>query len=183
MLWSGRAIQGKAARTKQASVKAAANRPVPVSDLATDILDPVLRNRAGMTIGLVQSWEEIVGERLAAITRPEKIVWPRRRDEDDPFEAATLVIACSGAAALRVQHETAEIIARLNSFLGYGAIGRLRIVQKPVAASVRAKPVRRPLDPAETRRIDEVTAPVEDEGLRDSLRRLGENVAASRRKS
>ncbi|RUV46494.1 DUF721 domain-containing protein, partial [Mesorhizobium sp. M5C.F.Ca.IN.020.29.1.1] len=30
--------------------------PVPVSDLATQILDPVLRKRAGMSIGLVQSW-------------------------------------------------------------------------------------------------------------------------------
>ena len=51
---------------------------VPVSDLAAGVLDPVLRKRAGITIGLVQSWEEIAGERLAQTTRPEKIVWPRR---------------------------------------------------------------------------------------------------------
>ncbi|TIS30249.1 MAG: DUF721 domain-containing protein, partial [Mesorhizobium sp.] len=47
--------------------------PVPVSDLATQILDPVLRKRAGMSIGLVQSWEEIAGPRLASRSRPEKI--------------------------------------------------------------------------------------------------------------
>ena len=35
--------------------------PVAVSDLATEILDPILRKRAGISIGLVQSWEEIVG--------------------------------------------------------------------------------------------------------------------------
>ena len=35
--------------------------PVAVSDLATAILDPVLRRRAGISIGLVQSWEEIAG--------------------------------------------------------------------------------------------------------------------------
>ena len=42
------------------------NAAVPVSDVASDIIDPVLRKRAGITIGLVQSWEEIVGARLAA---------------------------------------------------------------------------------------------------------------------
>src|SRR5690606_35845229 len=31
--------------------------PVAVSDLAAQILDPVLRKRAGISIGLVQSWE------------------------------------------------------------------------------------------------------------------------------
>ena len=40
--------------------------PVPVSDLATKILDPVLRKRAGISIGLFQSWEEIAGPRLAS---------------------------------------------------------------------------------------------------------------------
>ncbi|TIR06044.1 MAG: DUF721 domain-containing protein, partial [Mesorhizobium sp.] len=102
--------------------------PVPVSDLATQILDPVLRKRAGMSIGLVQSWEEIAGPRLASRSRPEKIQWPRRMHEDDPFEPAVLVIACEGMAALHLQHETGEIINRVNAFLGFNAIGRIRIV-------------------------------------------------------
>ncbi len=46
--------------------------PVPVSDLATEILDPVLRKRAGISIGLVQSWEEIAGPRLASRFVPRK---------------------------------------------------------------------------------------------------------------
>ena len=41
--------------------------PVAVSDLASAILDPVLRRRAGISVGLVQSWDEIVGARMAAI--------------------------------------------------------------------------------------------------------------------
>ena len=157
-----------------------AGRPVPVSDLATGILDPVLRKRAGMTIGLVQSWEEIVGPRLAAVTRPERIAWPRRRDEDDPFEPATLVIACSGPAALRVQHESAEIVGRLNAFLGYGAVGRIRIVQKHVAAEVRPPRRQRPPTAAEAGRLEAVTGGIEDEGLREALRRLGASVLAAR---
>ena len=154
---------------------------VPVSDLAVAILDPVLRRRAGITIGLVQSWEEIAGERLAATTRPEKIAWPRRMSEDDPFEPATLVIACEGVSALHLQHETGEIIARVNAFLGFAAIGRIKIVQKPVAPPQKRRPRPRALDKAETQKLDRMVGGIEDDGLREALARLGRSVVAHRR--
>lgn len=163
--------------------KSRGHNPVPVSDLASEVLDPVLRRRAGLSVALVQSWPEIVGERLAERTQPEKIAWPRRRNEDDPFEPATLVIACEGPAALYVQHETTEIIARANSFLGFAAIGRIRIVQKPVARRQAGRPkTLRALSQAEREKLDRLTEGIEAEALRDSLKRLGESVLASRRK-
>lgn len=156
--------------------------PVPVSDLATAILDPVLRKRAGISIGLVQSWEEIVGQRLAAASRPEKIQWPRRMTEDDPFEPAVLVVACEGLAALHLQHQTGEVVSRVNAFLGFNAIGRIRIVQKPLAGPARKqKPALRPLSGLEKTRLSGVVAPVEDEGLRASLERLGATILGQRK--
>lgn len=158
--------------------------PVPVSDLASDLLDPVLRRRAGLSIDLVQCWTEIVGERLAERTRPEKIAWPRRLTEDDPFEPATLIIACEGPAALHVQHETSEIIARANAFLGFVAIGRVKIVQKPVQAhrpEVRRQP--RALSEEERNRLARITGGIEHEGLKESLERLGQSILGSRRKA
>jgi hypothetical protein len=162
--------------------KSGSRNPVPVSDLAGEILDPVLRKRAGVSIGLVQSWEEIAGPGLSAHTRPEKIVWPRRMHEDDPFQPATLVIACEGFAALRVQHETGEIVARVNAFLGFNAIGRIKIVQKPVRkAPERSKPRLKPVTAAEEARIAKVVGGVEDEGLRASLEKLGRTILGSKR--
>lgn len=155
--------------------------PQPVSDLAGGVIDPLLRKRAGMTLGLVQSWDEIVGDRLAASTRPEKIGWPRRLSEDDPFEPATLVIACEGAAALRLQHETGEVIERVNAFLGFAAVGRVRIVQKPVAPPAPARPRLRPLSGPETAKVDHLVTPIEDDGLREALARLGRSVLGSKR--
>lgn len=154
---------------------------VPVSDLAATVLDPVLRRRAGITIGLVQSWDEIAGARLAQTTRPEKIVWPRRLSEDDPFEPATLVIACEGMSALHLQHETGEVIARVNAFLGFTAVGRIRIVQKPVASAPKRRPGLRALSGAEKDRLEAMVDGIEDEGLRAALARLGGSVIASRR--
>jgi hypothetical protein len=156
--------------------------PVPVSDLATAILDPVLRKRAGISIGLVQSWEEIVGPRLASSSRPEKIQWPRRMHDDDPFEPAVLVVACEGSAALHLQHETGEIIGRVNAFLGFSAVGRIRILQKPVAQlSSKAKPVPRVLSQEEKARLAGTVGKIEDDGLRASLERLGTTIVGTRK--
>lgn len=155
---------------------------VAVSDLASEILDPVLRKRSGMSVALVQSWEEIVGERLAAKSRPEKIQWHRRPNDDSPYEPATLVIACDGLAALHIQHETTEIIARANAFLGFGAIGKVRVVQKPVLPVGPAK--RRPLrtlTPDEKARVAKTVSRVEDDELKATLERLGTSIIGSKR--
>ncbi|MDF1601238.1 DciA family protein [Mesorhizobium sp. YIM 152430] len=156
----------------------------PVADLATRILDPVLKKRAGISVALIQSWEEIVGERIASASRPEKIVWPRRMGENDPFEPATLVVACEGMAALALQHETGEVIGRVNGFLGFSAVGRIRIVQKPVAVdTVLKRPGPAKLDGRQEAHLKSVTAQIEDDGLRAALERLGAEVIGAKRRS
>jgi hypothetical protein len=155
---------------------------VAVSDLTTRILDPVLRRRAGISVGLVQSWEDIVGTRLAQSSRPEKVQWPRRIHDDDPFEPAVLVIACEGVAALHIQHETAEIISRVNAFLGFSAIGRIRIVQKPVRPpEARRKPAPRAISAEEKTRLAGTVGKIEDADLRASLERLGATILGMRK--
>lgn len=153
---------------------------VPVADVAGAILDPVLRKRAGMSVALVQSWEEIAGPRLAATSRPEKIQWMRRGDENDPYEPAVLIVACEGLAALHLQHETTEIIERVNAFLGFAAVGRIRIVQKPVRQAGPNKPRLRALSGDEKAKIGKTVAGIEDADLRASLERLGASVRAKR---
>ena len=123
-----------------------------------------------------------VGPRLARSTRPEKIIWPRRLHEDDPFEPAVLVIACEGAAALHLQHETGEIIGRVNAFLGFSAIGRIRIVQKPVTPEAgRPRPTPRPLGEAEKARLAQTVGGIDDDGLRAALERLGATILGVRK--
>lgn len=163
--------------------KAPRGKPVPLADLAGPLLDPVLRRRTGMSLALVQSWEEIVGPRFAGRSRPEKIAWPRRPGEDDPFEPATLVIACEGVAALHVQHETGEILSRVNAFLGFSAIGRIRIVQKPVTTGTpRRPPPPGPVPPEKRQWLASRIEGVEDEGLRAALERLGSSVLGQRQR-
>jgi len=164
------------------AAKRTGGNAVAVGDLATKLLDPLLRRRAGMSIALVQSWDEIVGERLSTMSRPEKVAWPKRSNEDDPFQPATLIIACEAAAAMRIQHETGEIIGRVNAFLGFGAIGRIRIVQKQLIRHEKPQPPRVvPLSDGDAARIDRLVEGIEDDRLRASLVRLGRAIATSKR--
>lgn len=157
------------------------HNPVPVSDIVTGLLDPVMRKRAGISVGLVQSWDEIVGPRLGTMSRPQKIQWPQRGHDDDDFKPAVLVIACEGVAALHIQHETTEIIGRVNAFLGFNAIGRIRIVQRPVRPAVAApRPKLAPLSAVDSERLSGSVSGIEDEELRTSLERLGRAVLGSR---
>ncbi|MDH7784845.1 hypothetical protein QBD01_000845 [Ochrobactrum sp. 19YEA23] len=156
----------------------------PLADMTSGLMDPMLQKRAGINLSLLQSWEDIVGPAIGATSRPLRILWPRRLHEDDPFKPATLIIACEGFAALQIQHETGEIISRVNGFLGFSAIGRIRIEQKPPAIPAKRRVKRlAPLAPSEERRIDKATDGIEDDALRAALARLGKNILAEKRAS
>lgn len=151
--------------------------PQPVADLVGGLMDPILRRKAGMTTGLVAAWGEITGPGLRDLTRPEKLVWPARRDEGDPFEPATLVIACEAVAALRLQHQTGELLARVNAFFGFAAVARIKIVQKAVNQHrPDRKPKLRDLAPAEHQRVADMVARIEDPRLQKALRDFAETT-------
>ncbi|HMF66924.1 MAG TPA: DciA family protein [Phyllobacterium sp.] len=154
----------------------------PLADPAAGILDPVLRKRAGITIELVQAWEEVVGSALGAQSRPLKLLWPRRAHEDDPFQPATLVVACQGFTAMRIQHETGEIISRVNAFLGFAAVGRIKIEQKPIEQPVAKRRSLPPIDAATADKVSRSVEPIEDDGLREALQRLGQSIHAEKMK-
>lgn len=154
----------------------------PLADLVAGLVDPILAKKAGISSALVSAWPEIAGEKLAAVTRPEKLLWAPRRSDLDPFEPATLVIACEGASALRLQHESSELLQRIDIFFGYHAVGKLKIVQR---AAPPPEPSRKPklgaLAPGDREAIGQATARIEDEKLKAALERYGETVLGRNR--
>lgn len=146
-----------------------------IGQLAEKILDPVLARRLGINSALLGAWDEIVGADLAADTRPLKVRWQRRVSEDERYRPAVLVVACEPARALFLQHGTSEILARINAFFGYEAIGGIRIEQRPVRGRPDPPPPR-PLSQEQGRRLDRMVTGVADDGLREALRRLGAGI-------
>ena len=153
----------------------------PVADLVSKLLNPVIERRAGMTIDLLATWEEIVGEKHATHSRPEKLLWPRQASDDDPFEPATLLIACESTHALFLQHDTTAIINRVNSYFGFAAVGKVKLVQKPIAQrEKRRKSARKTINAADNRHLEEMLQEIEDLALKQALRKLGNGVFSSR---
>lgn len=131
-----------------------------------------LDEQFGKGVGaLAARWREIVGETLARRTEPAKVSKPRSGG------GATLEIKVDGPAAALIQHQSGEILERVNLFLGKGSVEKLRIVQGPVkgAAQSAARPRARRNAPIDAAREAELRASLSDapEGLREALERLG----------
>ena len=153
----------------------------PVSDLVSKLLDPVIERRAGMTMDLIASWDEIVGERHAAKSRPEKLNWPRQSSDDDPFEPATLVVACDGGHALFLQHDSTEVLASVNDYFGFTAVGKLKLVQKPLQSGGgwqrrQTRPATVDIAGSKREKLNDMMKNVESDDLKQALEKLGRGV-------
>ncbi|MDD3837660.1 MAG: DciA family protein [Phenylobacterium sp.] len=119
-------------------------------------------------------WREIVGEAIARRSEPVKVIKGRSG------QPSTLEIRVDGPAAALIQHQAAEIVSRVNLFLGSGAVGRLRIVQGPLRPAVAApRPqIRRPapLDAAREAELRRSLEAAPDGPLKKALEELGRNV-------
>ncbi len=121
---------------------------------------------------VVTHWPAIVGPVLAEHCLPERLAF--RQGER---RGGTLHVVADSAFAVELQYLAPEVIARINGYYGFEAVGQIKIMQAPVAASRRKrrkKPA--PLKPAERSAVAETVAPARDEGLRAALDALGQAV-------
>lgn len=124
--------------------------------------------------GLIVRWRDICGEPLSRISEPVRLIHPKRGGP------AVLEIRVAGPAAALVQHQSPTILAKVNLFLGDGAVDRLRIVQGPVTvqpqksgAAPRARRIKPPLDASKEASL---AADIPDGPLKDALLRLGREI-------
>lgn len=128
-------------------------------------------------------WAEVAGEDLAAICRPVDVGYGR-----GAF-GATLTVLTTGAQAPMLEMQKEALRARVNAAYGYNAIARIRITQTAATGFAEGQadfsgPKRRTEaapDPGVTRKAAEAAATVSDDGLRQALERLGQNVLSNRK--
>ncbi|UWR30311.1 DciA family protein [Sulfitobacter sp. W002] len=150
----------------------------------TDSLLSQQIRKASETRGFAQSrllthWTEIVGEATAAISRPVEVSYGRKEGI-----GATLTLLTTGANAPMLEMQKEQLRARVNAVYGYNAIARVRITQTAatgfaegqVAFDHKPKAEKPSPTPALQRKAAEAAQPVTDEGLREALARLGENI-------
>ncbi len=128
---------------------------------------------------LILNWDDIVGERLAANSRPIKLQWSARGTgayPDAPLSAATLVVRVEGGFALELQHMTDQVLARINGHLGWRCVGRLAFRQGPLERPEPAVSRQGAPSPAALAQASDHVVGVADEALRSALARLGAHV-------
>lgn len=157
--------------------------PRSVGEIVGKVLEPVLARRTGMTLDLIKAWPELVGDEFRETTRPEKINWPRRANEDDPFKPAILVVACENSVALFFQHEQSILIERVNVFFGFEAIDRIKIEQKAVLTSKPNKqPLKAKVSTEDEVRLATILEEIEDPELKETLAKLGRGILSKKHK-
>jgi hypothetical protein len=158
-------------------------RTRPLADLIDACLGPALRAQGFAAADILVAWSDIVGQRLAEVTQPVRLEWPRRRPtpgSDARPDPATLVVRVEGAFALEMQHLAPLLIERVNVHYGWRCVGRLVLKQGPVRRArqrVKAAPT---MTDEERQRLATATAGVAEDGLRAALERLGTAVTGAR---
>lgn len=144
-----------------------------LSETVSKILDPVLCKRTGLNVALIEHWQQIAGGDISEHTIPLKIIWKRRANPDETFQPATLVVACEGFTALKLMHETEELLHRINVFFGYIAIDRIKIEQRSISVLTNHLPMKLSLNEKDKKCIKKMIEEVEDKNLQQSLYQLG----------
>ena len=149
----------------------------PIAAELPGLIGKPLGRRGFAEGGLIADWAAIVGEEVAHHAKPLRLTYPRGERRD-----GSLVVRVRSAFATELQHMTPQLLERINGYLGYGAVTRLKLEQgrlprpKPSALKVPD-----PLHPAEKRRLDQDLARIEDPQLREALEALGRAVKGLRR--
>lgn len=153
-----------------------------LADLVGKAMTPACRKRGFASVDIVTAWPDIVGERYGTRVLPDKLIWPRQpelSDPEKPPQPATLVVHTDGATAMMLSHDSAQVIERINTFYGWAAIGRIKILQKPVRTKQTEKPKPlRSLTEREEEKLDKSLEGVENDRLREALKKLGAQVIA-----
>jgi hypothetical protein len=129
--------------------------------------------------GLIADWPAIVGQEVARHAVPLKLSFPRGARRE-----GSLTLRVRSAFAVELQHLAPQLLERINGYLGYGAVARLKFEQgrlpraKPPGVSQPA-----PLEPAAARELARVLDRIEDPQLRQALERLGQAVKGLRRQA
>jgi hypothetical protein len=121
------------------------------------LVKPLIPKGPATLNDLKRLWPEIVGERLCNLTEPEKLT--------------------RGALLIRCHASAAPILERIA--LAGGEADSIQIKQAPLAARAgNVRPLARPLDPAEEAALAAALSPIQHDGLKAALMRLGRAMSA-----
>lgn len=163
---------------KEHTLKGLTNIAQTALPIAKQLLDP----RGFTQMELLSSWSDIVGENLAQYSLPQKLVFPK----DERSNGCLTIMVPAGAFAMEIAQNEPHIIENINTFFGYPAVNKLKILQSgtPENFLIRKKPsdkVKKVVVSAkEESYITESVRDIKSDELREALEKLGHAVFADK---
>lgn len=161
------------------------NGPPPVGAGLGALTRAAFKRHGFSEAHILSHWPDIVGPELATMTSPERLKASGRASDSakQPKTGGTLIVRVDGPVAVELAHLEPQIIERINSYYGYRAIGRLKLVQGPLPPPPPRRFKRfRPLDTAEETALDQELQPIAEPGLHEALERLGRRVLGRKKR-
>lgn len=136
------------------------------------LVKPVFKNRGLMEGKIVTHWPQIVGEKFAHMSFAEKITFPKGKRSE-----GTLHLNVTSSGALFFQYAQDLILERINTFFGYKALSKLRMIHGlTVQREVKIPSPPKILTGEEKVWLEKQIERVEDIELRAYLQKLGEAI-------
>lgn len=114
--------------------------PVSIAAPLATITRPILGKRGFANSALLTDWPLLVGGGVAHCTLPLRIQFPQGERANGTLQ----VKVASSAFAPHLQHLEPLIVEKINSYFGWNAVARLKLVHGPLPG---AKPAPQPVTP------------------------------------
>jgi hypothetical protein len=135
-----------------------------------DMTKTVFQKHGFAQADIIARWKEIAGPELAAMARPGRIRWPK--GVEAAKQGGTLHLVAKAGRALDVQYAVPLITARVNSYLGFGAIAAVKVTASQEMPAT-PKPKKPDMPPP-------VISGIIDPDLQSALGRLAQAVATEK---
>ena len=136
----------------------------------------ILGQKGFVEVDMIANWDKIVGEELADYVFPQRIEFKRGEKTDGVLHVAVP----GGAFALELQHREKLLLAKVNSYFGYCAVSRLKIIQNAEILPLAEKPVQRSEKNLVTREeenyIRQLSEDIQNPALQEIVEKLGRSV-------
>jgi len=149
-------------------------RPAPHAGRAVNkILGPLAKKAGGSTANLRPHWPQIVGDKLARVSKPARYA--------SGLRGRTLVIEAPNAASTLIMSNMQKILERIEAAIGPHDIAHIKVAprrNREMSASAPKKYTSAPrgLTPSEKAELDEKLSKLKHEALRPALEKLGKEL-------
>lgn len=120
---------------------------------------------------LALNWPLVIGEKFANDSHPEKLFFQKGENTN-----AQLTLSVNSYKAIYFQQIQNELIDRINTYLGYHAIGALKFVQRPLVKNQTSLKKRLKLSEMQKSALEQNIENIEDTEMKVKLKSIGEYV-------